>query len=235
MENRTHPEDWNKGAKPPDEWRKGLFGVLGVPVEYDSNPMSGKPWITWFTAFFITIISLVSFIDIERSIELLGLVPSEVTKYGGFNLLSSFFVHAGIFHLVGNLYYLLVFGDNVEDVLGKWRFFYLILSATLVGAVFHVLGAPSSTTPCIGSSGGVSGLVSFYALRFPSSKLGLMFIVYFRVYWFKLSAFWLFVIWTILQLYGVWGQLGGFGNTSYLAHVGGALVGVFYWFSTKDE
>jgi hypothetical protein len=74
-------------------------------------------------------------------------------------------------HLAGNLYFLLVFGSNVEDCLGKWRFFALILLATLAGDVLHVLAQPSSIVSCIGASGGISGLIAYYVLKFPHARL----------------------------------------------------------------
>jgi membrane associated rhomboid family serine protease len=144
---------------------------------------------------------------------------------------SSFLLHGGILHLVGNLYFLIVFGDNVEDILGKTRYLLMIMLAAFVGDLAHILAEPSSTIPCIGASGGISAAIAYYALRFPRSHIGL--IMFFR--WIRLPVLVLFLLWVGEQFFGIYLQIAGFSNVSSLAHMGGAAVGFFFWFFTRNE
>jgi len=86
--------------------------------------------------------------------------------------LTSFFLHADILHLVGNMYLLLAFGGGVEDYLSRKRFGLLLIAATLAGGLGHTILDPHSNIPLIGASGGISGIITFYALQFPRSRLG---------------------------------------------------------------
>jgi len=124
-------------------------------------------------------------------------------RHGGLTFLTSFLLHSGVFHLLGNVYFLLVFGNNVEDWLGKWRFLLLLLCATLIGDVVHVFGNADSTTPCIGASGGISGVVAFYALKFPRVRLGFLMRLYLWFRWISVPAYAMFFIWMPMQFLGV--------------------------------
>jgi len=100
------------------------------------------------------------------------------------------------------LYFLIVFGDNVEDVLGKGRFLLLLLVAAIVGDVAHILAEHSSSTPCIGASGGISAVIAYYALRFPLAHIGL------EIFWMIPPmmgiAFWLGLFWRRTTTAGAW-------------------------------
>src|SRR5207249_4486791 len=116
---------------------------------------------------------------------------------------TSFFLHGGWVHLLGNLYFLLIFGDNVEDYLGRWRYLLLILLAMIVGDALHVLMDPRSAVPVIGASGGIAGIITFYALKFPRVRLGFLF----RFWWFHMPAYFALIMWVLLQFVGAWLQL----------------------------
>ena len=107
-------------------------------------------------------------------LRLLALVPIELFDHAGLGLVSVFFVHGSWWHLLGNMYFLVVFGDNVEDVLGTRRRLLLLLAATIGGSLLQVLGDPHGNIPCVGASGGIAGLIAFYALRFPDVRLGMI-------------------------------------------------------------
>jgi membrane associated rhomboid family serine protease len=219
----------------PDAWWQWIPGVLGMPVEQNAGGMRALPWITWGVAVLITVVSAVAFFDLSTAIERFGLIPAAFGRYGGLTLLSSFLLHGGWMHLVGNVYFLLIFGDNVEDWLGRWRFLLLLVCATVMGGVAHILGDPNATTPCIGASGGISGVLTFYALRFPRVRLRLLLRLYFWFRWISLPAYVMLLVWVGMQGIGVWVQLSGFGHVSSLAHLGGAGVGMLFWLITKDE
>lgn len=219
------------GASPPDEWWQILATLVGLPAEENDVGVYGKPWFTWGLAITILVTSLLAFQNLESAIASFGLIPAELIRSGGVALLTCFFLHGGFFHLLGNVYFLLVFGDNVEDTIGHGNFLLLIFLATLVGGLCHVFADPSSTTPVIGASGGVSGIIAFYALAFPKVRIN----VFLKVWWFAMPAIYAFVLWMIFQAVGSWFQLQGFGNVSYLAHLGGVLVGVLFWLGVRKK
>ncbi len=213
----------------PDEWWKFIAGLFGLPVEYDAAPPEQPPWATWGLAAVIALVSVVAFSHLAETVKLLGLVPAEASRYGGVTLLTSFFIHGGIIHLAGNLYFLLVFGDNVEDCLGKWKYLLLIFLATLAGDMLHIVQDPHKQIPVIGASGGISGIVAFYALRFPKVRLQFLFRMgwYFR--WFQLPVYVFFILWILFQFLGARAQIAGSSQVSALAHLGGAAVGYLFY------
>lgn len=213
----------------PDEGWKWVPAIFGFPVESNANVLRRYPFLTWGLGIFIFLISIWAFTDLEAVVANFGFVPARAWRYGGLTFLSSFFLHGGIFHLVGNLYFLLIFGDNVEDFLGRIRYSLLILAATLTGDVIHLLADPSSNTPCIGASGGISGIIVFYALQFPKARLGFMFryFLYFR--WLQIPAWAALALWLVLQLFGVVDQMNGLSNVAATAHLGGAGAGFCFW------
>jgi membrane associated rhomboid family serine protease len=218
-------------AEPELDDLRSLPALLGLPVETDPGIFQQRPWLTWAVALLIALVSVGAFFD-HRLIVEFALVPAKLWRYGGLTTLTSFFLHGGIWHLLSNLYFLVVFGDNVEDYLGRRRWLLLLLLATLGGDVLHVLGDPRSALPCIGASGGISGLLAFYAFRFPQARLGMRWWARYslRANWFTFPAWGGFAVWMGLQLFGVMQQFSGFSHVSSLAHLGGALVGVACWF-----
>jgi len=105
----------------PDNPVHAALLLLGLPVE-EENFLQRQPYMTWITAFTITVISILAFFQMERAMNTLALLPAQWWRYGGITLFTSFFVHGSIWHLLSNLYFLLVFGDNVEDRVGTWAF-----------------------------------------------------------------------------------------------------------------
>lgn len=224
---RDHTDD--DFTAPPEETWKWLPGVFGMPVEMGGMQVSRQPWFTWGLSLVITLVSLMAFMNLESVINHWGMIPAEWWRYGGLTFVSSFLLHGGWFHLIGNLYFLLIFGDNVEDYLGRWRAALLILAATVAGDVLHILFDARSMIPCVGASGGISGIIVFYALQFPRARLGILFgyLLYFR--WIRFPAWVALLLWIGLQVFTAWQQLHGFTNVSALAHLGGAGVGFVAW------
>jgi membrane associated rhomboid family serine protease/Zn-finger nucleic acid-binding protein len=230
---RARGSDW--GNDSPEEWWQWIPALLGMPVEHEAALLRRLPLVTWSLALLITIVSVFAFSDIEGVVDGLGLIPARTGRYGGLTLLTSFFLHGGLFHLIGNVYFLLVFGDNVEDWLGRWRYALLLACSALVGDALHVLANPESTVPCIGASGGISGVIAFYALRFPRARLGMLVRIHYWFRWVRMPAYAMFLVWVGVQAFGVWAQLAGFSNVSSLAHIGGACVGFVFWLVTRGE
>lgn len=209
----------------PEETWKYLPAVLGMPVEIEESETESFPWVTWGTAAVVVVVSLLAFQNLSAAVNSLGLIPSQGWKYGGLSFLTAFFLHSGLLHLFGNLYFLVTFGDDVEDYLGHWRFVILLLAATLVGGLVHVIGDPRVDVPVIGASGGISGVITFYALQFPRARLGF----FLRVVWLSMPAWGWMLLWIVFQFFGAWQQVEGLGRVSALGHLGGAAVGLLGW------
>jgi membrane associated rhomboid family serine protease len=214
----------------PDYWWEYVLGFLGLPVEYNSREINRLPLFTWTLATIIVLVAMVTFPDLEAAVRDWALIPDDFTRHYGLTFISSFLLHGGIVHLLGNLYFLLIFGDNVEDVLGLNTYILLIALSAFVGDIAHIVIDPRSSMPVIGASGGISGLIAYYCLSFPKAKIG--FLWWFR--WFRIPVGWMFFIWVAGQVVGIIQQVSGFGDVSSLAHLGGAIVGFLYWLATSD-
>lgn len=221
----------NIGVSSPDHWWEIIPALFGLPIVYNYTSLKHKPFATWTLAGLIALVTIYFYWDIETAVTNLGLVPAELGRYFGFTFISAFFLHAGLIHLIGNLYFLLVFGNNTEDVLGKKRFLLLVAIATIVGDIAHILGEPRSTIPCVGASGGLSGILAYYCLRFPKARVGIIY--YFR--WIRLPVGMMFALWIILQVLLAYRQVLGFTNVSALAHLGGASIGVLFWLLNRKS
>ena len=220
---------WGEG---PTEFWHWIPALFGMPVE-DAQPgahrdAEERPWLTWTLALGIFLISAVAMFDLEAMIASYGLIPAEFGRLGGLTWLTSFFLHVGPMHLLGNLYFLVVFGDNVEKCFGALELLLMIVAATVFGGFVHVLFDPDSTIPCVGASGGISGVIAFYALRFPKTKLSMMF-WFIKPFWFRMSAIWMFFLWILMQIVISGQQIAGMSNISGGAHLGGAFIGFVAW------
>src|SRR6266446_6880248 len=213
----------------PDENWKWLPAFLGLPVELDATTLKCRPWATWALGALIVLVSVAGFFHLDEAVHRFGLIPAQPWRYGGFTWISSFFLHGGLWHLLGNLYFLLLVGDNVEDYLGRWRYILLVVLATVGGDALHTMVAAHSTEPSIGASGGISGLLAFYALEFPRARLGFLLRYFWQFSWIQMPAWVAFGLWILLQIFGVYTQLAGFSHVSALAHLGGVGVGMVFW------
>jgi membrane associated rhomboid family serine protease len=174
--------------------------------------------------------STFAFTQLHEIVLRFGLIPAQASRLGGLTFLTSFFLHAGVLHLVGNIYFLFVFGDDVENFLRPFRYLALIAMAAFIGDLAHIAVDPHSQIPSIGASGGIAGVITFYALKFPHVRLGFLLrwgFVWFR--WIRLPAWFVFILWILFQLIGAWEQKAGISSVSSFAHLGGALTGLVAW------
>jgi membrane associated rhomboid family serine protease len=145
-------------------------------------------------------------------------------------LLTSMFMHGGFLHIAGNMLFLWVFGNNIEDRMGRVKFLLFYLLAGLIAVYTQALIDPGSTAPTIGASGAIAGVLGAYALLFPRARvLTLIFIIFF-VTLVEIPALILLAIWFILQFVPALGQVavssGGGQGVAYFAHVGGFIFGL---------
>jgi membrane associated rhomboid family serine protease len=156
-------------------------------------------------------------------------------------ILTSMFMHGGFLHIIGNMLFLWVFGNNVEDSMGRFKFvlFYLLAGVTAVYAQSAIDTA--STIPTIGASGAVAGVLGGYILLHPKARVVTLVIIIFFVTLIEIPAMILLGIWAVLQFLPALGQVGtgdlGGDSVAYLAHVGGFIFGLVMikLFARPDE
>jgi len=217
-------------SAPPDEQWKQIAAFLGMPIEFDGIPQERTSWVTWMLCLLIISASTFGFTQLHEIVSRWGLIPAQAMRDGGATFLTSFFLHAGVLHLVGNMYFLFVFGDDVESFLRPFRYLALIAFAAFIGDLAHIAADPHSQIPCVGASGGIAGVIVFYALKFPHAKLGFLLRYSWRWFqWIRLPAWFVFVLWILFQAVGAWEQVAGISAVSSFAHIGGAAVGFMAW------
>ena len=228
----THPHLELPPSDPPPEGWMAIPAFFGLPVQEDSRPLVRQPWGTWTLAGAVALFSLLAFLDLSDVARDFGLVPSELGRYGGLTLLTSFFLHGSLAHLAGNLYFLVAFGDDVEDYLGTTAFLLLLALANAAGGVLHALVHASSAVPLIGSSAAISGMLTCYGLQFPRARIGVLMRLpqLFFLRWINLRAWVYVLVWIVLQAIGAWRQAGEYTLVSPLAHLGGVGAGFLFWF-----
>src|SRR5205809_1708459 len=216
-------------AAPEESWKQ-IAAFLGMPVEFDAPEEQRRPWATWLLSAAIICASLLTFSNLREVVQRFGLIPAQATRLDGLTFVTSFFLHAGIIHLGGNMYFLLAFGHAVENFLRPLRYLALIALAAFIGDLAHISLDPRSQTPCIGASGGIAGVITFYALNFPRMRLAfLMRFGFVWFCWFRLSALFVLFFWILLYIIGTLEQKAGMSSVSSSAHLGGAAVGVVAW------
>lgn len=226
IELQSDLEKMQTSFQPPSTPKELVLALLGLPVE-EPHSLMRRPWATWLTSVAILVASVLGFFNLELAAQAFGFVPSDALRWGGATLITSFFLHGNFLHLLSNLYFLAVFGDNVEDRLGHARLLAVLFGSTLCGNFLSLLisGGSSATIPHIGASGGIAGVLSFYAFRFPHSRIGIFF--FFRL--LKLPAIFLIGIWLLTQVMGTLVQASGSTFVDYAAHLGGAIAGFCFW------
>ena len=171
----------------------------------------------------------------QRYLLYYGLVPCSLTgscQVPGrafspeVTLFTSMFVHAGFFHVAGNMLYLWIFGNNIEDAMGRVRFLVFYLLCGLGAAYAQILMGPGSRIPMVGASGAVSGVLGAYLLLFPHARVLTLIPIFFFVQIVEIRAVFVLVFWIVIQL------LNGFltfsqegGGVAWFAHIGGFAAG----------
>jgi membrane associated rhomboid family serine protease len=199
---------------------------------WDSEKSESRPVVTIclivvnVLAFFYQI-SLDGF-SLHQFLMHFGTVPRD---FEFLDLLTSMFLHGGWMHLLGNMWFLWVFGDNIEDILGRWNYlgFYLLCGAA--GGILHVWSAPNSPLPAIGASGAISGVMGAYLVKFPKSRIHTLLFFIIFVTTIEVPAILMIGYWFAVQLFSGFGSLAQAsaakgGGTAWFAHVGGFVAGV---------
>ena len=157
-------------------------------------------------------------------------------------IFTSMFLHGGITHIGGNMLYLWIFGDNVEDTLGHGRFLVFYLAAGAAAALIQTMLSPASRVPMVGASGAISGVLGAYLLLFPYATILTLLILGFFVRFIHVPAMIVLGFWFILQL--LYGTIsisaqslgrGESGGVAWFAHIGGFLVGMLLLFLLRPR
>src|SRR4051794_21624432 len=156
-----------------------------------------------------------------------GVVPDRL-HYSA--MITSMFLHGGWMHLIGNMWFLWIFGDNVEDVLGHVKYFAFYIACGVAAAFIHILVNSDSRIPTIGASGAIAGVMGAYLVKFPRSRIVTLIpiIIFFTT--MEVPAAFMLVYWFIIQVFQGVGSVGysnvSSGGVAWFAHVGGFVTGM---------
>ncbi len=190
----------------------------------------------------VFILELMAGPNLEAALYEIALIPANVTA--GFDLgdmkaiFTSMFLHAGLSHLLGNMLYLWIFGDNVEDRLGHFWYLVFYLAGGIVAAFAHVALNPNSVIPTVGASGAIAAVLGAYLILFPQVKVLTFVPIGFFLRLTLLPASLLLGFWFVLQLFNGLLTLGlaDMGGTAFWAHIGGFVFGVLIgWLCNKKS
>ena len=158
-----------------------------------------------------------------------GLVPARVAEGRLWPFFTSMFMHGGWFHLIGNMWYLWIFGDNVEDRLGHAKFVVFYILCGLLGNLGHFLSSPGSAVPAIGASGAIAGVLGAYIISYPRARILVVIPLFVFLHLMSVPAVVVLGFWFIIQLVSGAVSLshsGGYGVVAWWAHIGGFVAGM---------
>lgn len=208
----------------------------------DTIPSRSFPLVNWsLIGINVLIFIYQSFLPKDQFFEFLygySLIPSELDVSSSWRLGSNMFLHGGVLHLLGNMWTLYIFGDNVEDRMGKVGYLAFYVFCGLGASLTHFLVDPTSEIPAVGASGAISGVMAAYMIMFPKSKIVILFPLLFIPLFFEISAFFYIGFWFVGQLIsGTSTFIAPEGpGIAFWAHIGGFIFGLaVYWIFRKKN
>ncbi len=184
------------------------------------------------------LIQLVQGPGLDRFIYIYGLVPArysvpQISAYfstgqQAFAFISFMFLHGGFWHLLGNMWFLYIFGDNVEDRLGHLRYLLFYLTCGVASGVSHLVLNLNSNVPTIGASGAIAGVMGAYFILHPRARILTLIPILFIPYFLEIPAFFFLGFWFILQFLSAAGSQGQAGGVAWWAHIGGFVFGMIF-------
>ena len=197
----------------------------------DDNPRILVPYVTYailginiFVFVFQTGLGLSDIVGERTFIYAFGLIPAQ---FSIFNVFTSMFIHGGIAHIAGNMWFLWIFGDNVESALGHIRFLIFFLACGTVAALSQVILYAASQIPMVGASGAIAGVLGAYMMMYPKARVH-VFIIFIFITTIQVPAQIVLGFWFLMQLSNGLGTLGldTTGGVAWFAHIGGFIAGV---------
>ena len=212
-----------------------------IPLR-DTRPSSSTPIVTVILISLNILVFLfqVSLDPYERNffIASYGIIPDRLHYV---SILTSMFLHGGWLHLIGNMWFLWIYGDNVEDILGHGKFALFYLLCGIAAAVVHILMNADSRVPTVGASGAIAGVMGAYLVKFPHSKILTLVPIFVFFTTVEIPAVFMLIYWFAIQIFSGVGSVGysnvGKGGVAWFAHIGGFLAGMLlvYLLGTKDR
>lgn len=211
-----------------------------IPLR-DDNPSTIKPVVTITFVVLCAIVFLWQFslgpARGQQAIYALGVIPAVLFGHGSLppeltvvppymTALTSMFMHGGWMHLIGNMLYLWIFGDNVEDSMGHGRFIVFYLLCGLAAVLAQALPEPGSTIPMVGASGAISGVLGAYLLLYPHARVLVLIPFGFILHTVRIPAGIVLLLWFGLQLFSQLATPAGQGGVAFRAHIGGFIAGM---------
>jgi hypothetical protein len=161
----------------------------------------------------------------EAFVRQYSLIPAEARP---FTLFSYMFLHGGFWHLLSNMWFLYIFGDNIENRLGPARYLLFYVGCGLASGLAHMIFNAGSTLPTVGASGAIAGVMGAYLLLFPQAKILTLVPLLFIPLFFEIPAFFLLGLWFVMQLMNAATTSAGAGGVAWWAHVGGFVAGIAF-------
>jgi membrane associated rhomboid family serine protease len=196
------------------------------------------PYVTQGLIAINVLVFLLEFVLGDRSRTLLmslGAVPAYITDpaehpLAFLTIFTSMFLHGGWLHLIGNMLYLFIFGDNVEDEFGHTGYLLFYLAAGIVAGLAQVVIAPQSTVPAVGASGAIAGVLAVYLVLYPTAPVRVLVPSFFFMRMVRLPAVIVLGMWFVIQLFSGVLSLGmqtmATGGVAWFAHIGGFVAGL---------
>ncbi|MFC1848830.1 rhomboid family intramembrane serine protease [candidate division CSSED10-310 bacterium] len=210
----------------------------------DTVPSKTFPFINYFLVaanVFFFLIELAQGPYLDKFIQSYGVVPYhfkvmfrpemnvfDYVYFKYFPLLSSLFLHGGWFHLGGNMLFLWIFGDNVEDRLGHVRYLFFYLFCGIAASAAHIVMNFNSTIPSIGASGAIAGVLGAYLLLYPWARVRTLIIIFIFIDIIEIPAYLFIFFWFLIQLFSSFGSImasPNAGGVAWFAHIGGFIAG----------
>ncbi|MGE5644366.1 MAG: rhomboid family intramembrane serine protease [Acidobacteriota bacterium] len=211
-----------------------------IPLR-DTERSSSPPLIT---ILLIVINAAVFFYEISLDpfsrnhlIATYGVVPDH---FRFSTLFTSMFLHGGWLHVIGNMWFLWIFGDNVEDILGHWQYLVFYLLCGMTAGLAHLTLNAGSSVPAIGASGAIAGVMGAYLVKFRHSRILTLVPIFFFLTTYELPAAFVLIYWFVIQLFSGVGSVAysrsSQGGVAWFAHVGGFIAGIalIYVLRTKQ-
>jgi membrane associated rhomboid family serine protease len=201
-----------------------------IPLR-DTQPRYSTPYVTIALIVVNSVIFLfeLSLDPFSRNhlIYAYGIVPDRLHVA---TLVTSMFLHGGWMHIIGNMWFLWIFGDNIEDILGHGKYLFLYFACGVAAGILFVLTSPYSRVPTIGASGAIAGVMGAYVVKFPHARVLTLLFIFVFVTTIEVPAVIMLVYWFVIQLFSGLGSIADShvaqGGVAWFAHVGGFLAGM---------
>jgi len=200
---------------------------------YDESKIRGyTPWITILIITINLVCFFLTFANLEEFLTKFAFFPADFfLQKDFFPIFSSMFLHGGFGHLFGNIWFLWIFGNNLEKRLGRIKFLIFYLFCGIGAALFYAIFTKDPSLPVIGASGAISGILGGYLFLFPKNQIRTLIPGFFIFYVISIPVILFGGIWFLYQFL----SLGSNLNVAFLAHIGGFLIGILLLFFHKKK